>query len=287
MRYWFLLLVLVLGCVGDDIEYGSVYVNAKVDFFDVEFPEVEGYEVIEMLRVETDEGLDPERSLVRTMSYFGEPSFTYSIQELRYVPGVEDLGDTGIKEIEGTTVHYWYWGEIPFVISGAYKVVWNDNNTLYAVSVKNHTTAFDVVEKVLQSKEVINFDDYSFLGEVNRLPDPYQPWGLYGVSGVKKAKYNLSQGYYITSDLKRVDLMVLHGDVDYVVGKMVDELNEPVGASIGGLVSYEGVVALNGEMFFRRIYKNKDLASVVTAPVEQREDNEIFINYLIEMQGAS
>lgn len=287
MRYWMLAFVLVLGCVGSQVIPEPDEMDAKGGFLDGEFPQVQGYELISVLRIESDDGLDPERSLVRAATYVGASSFTYTIQTLNYVPDLGADRNLKSKKIGGIDVYYWYWKEIPFVVQSAFNLVWNDNNTLYSVSVKNGTMGFGFVEEVWGAEEVVDFDDYGFLQDIGLLPDPYGPWVIYGASMFERRQYNLATGYYLTPEKNRVDLMVLHGDVDYVIGGIVGDLIDGIGVELGDLVIYEGGVYQDGEHFYRRIYKNGDIGVVASTPIEQKEANEMFINHLIEDGGAA
>ena len=284
MRYLVLLVVLFVGCVGNVEPLEPRYINAKGGFFDEEFPEVDGYEFINLIRIETDDEFDEERSVVTAATYVGAPVFTYTIQKLNYAP---DLGGLNKEVVGGESVYYWYDGEIPFVKLSASNVVWVDGNVLYSISAKNQSLIFDAVEAVLDADDGLDYNEYGFLNMVELLPEPLEPWELYSVNAFKKLGYDLSSGYYITDDLKRVDLLILRGDVDYVVNKMVEGLVNSTGSKIGGFVLYEGEFSDGLKRFYRKIYKLEDIGVIVSTPSEQREENMGFIDYLIEKSGAT
>jgi len=291
MKYWLLAVLLVIGCVasnggnggGPGPEPEPVYIDVRDGYFDVVFPDVDGYDLVNMIRVETNDLLDEERSNVWSASYYGDPSFTYTIQELSDVP---DLSRFMTKDIDGKVFYYWYDEVIPFVVSGAYDVVWNDGNMFYSISVKDDSRAFEAVENFLAAEGVIDFENYDFLKEIERVPDPVAPWHLYAISEYKKMSYKQTRAYYVQNDLRNVELMLLNGDVDYVVGKMTDALENKTGGGIGSLFFYDGFVVEDEIKKYRIIHKNGEVARIVSTVVDQKDENLEFMTYLIESSGA-
>jgi len=277
--YGILTLVLVMGCVeGPEL----VYVNAKENFPGQEFPYVEGYAFVSLVGVETDAVLDPNRTRVSAASYVGEPSFTYTIQELTHEP---ELGKLSSVEIGGKKVYYWYWGEIPFVVGTAYSAVWVVNESLHSVSVVNASEGLGVVEEVLGAGEALDYEGYEFIEGVERLPEAYIPWELYAVSVFDKGLYDIATGYYITDELQTVELIVVEGEIEYLIREMADGLEDAKGARIGSIAFFEGVVP-GEEPKFRKIYQRGDVGIVATTALEQKEGNMELIDFLIERAGA-